>query len=149
MPPPGCEPFLQTVLENPADDGARLVYADWLEEQGDPRGEFIRVQIELTRLKPGEPTFEGLTDREMRLLGRHGAAWRAEIPEWARNGCEFRRGFVGEVSIWTRWRTGFGPELARMTPIEKITLLIAHMAIEDFADGPELPNLRELAVLDA
>src|SRR5207253_2528 len=42
-----------------------------------------------------------------------------------------------------------GPELARMTPIEKVTLLIAHMAVEDFADGPELPNLRELAILDA
>ena len=65
MPPPGYEPFLQTVLENPADDGARLVYADWLEEQGDPRGEFIRVQIELAKLKPGDPNVERLTDREM------------------------------------------------------------------------------------
>jgi uncharacterized protein (TIGR02996 family) len=148
MPPPGYEPFLQTVLENPADDGARLVYADWLEEQGDPRGEFIRVQIESAKLNPGDPAFERLTDREMILLGRHGAEWRAEIPEWARGGCEFRRGFVSEVIIITRWQAGFGPELARMTPIEKVTLSIAHMAIEDFADGPELPHLQELAVLD-
>src|SRR5262245_28486711 len=148
MPPPGCEPFLQTVLENPADDGAGLVYAGWLEEQGDPRGEFIRVQIELSRLKPGDSTFDRLTDREMVLLGRHGTEWRAEIPEWARNGCEIRRGFVSEVMVWTRWRTGFGPELSRMTPIEKVTLSIAHEALDDFADGPDLPRIRELAILD-
>lgn len=27
-------PFLATILDNPADDGPRLVYADWLEEDG-------------------------------------------------------------------------------------------------------------------
>jgi len=38
-------PFIDTILERPDDDGPRLVYADWLEERGDPRGEFIRLQI--------------------------------------------------------------------------------------------------------
>jgi uncharacterized protein (TIGR02996 family) len=148
MPPAGYEPFLAMVLENPADDGPRMVYADWLEEQGDPRGEFIRVQIESAKLEPGDATLERLTDREMILLGRHGAEWRAEIPEWARNGCEFFRGFVSEVKVWTRWEAGFGPELSRMTPIEKVTLNTAHEALDDFADGPDLPQLRELAILD-
>ena len=36
--------FLQAIIENPDDDAPRLLYADWLEERGDPRGEFIRVQ---------------------------------------------------------------------------------------------------------
>jgi uncharacterized protein (TIGR02996 family) len=30
------EMFLQTLLENPADRDARLVFADWLEEHSDP-----------------------------------------------------------------------------------------------------------------
>src|SRR5262249_36968134 len=34
--------FLDAILEAPEDDAVRLIYADWLEEQGDPRGEFIR-----------------------------------------------------------------------------------------------------------
>ena len=38
------EAFLQAIIDNPDDDAPRLIYADWLEERGDPRGEFIRVQ---------------------------------------------------------------------------------------------------------
>jgi uncharacterized protein (TIGR02996 family) len=40
-------PFLRAVCEAPLDDGPRLVWADALDERGDPRGEFIRVQCEL------------------------------------------------------------------------------------------------------
>lgn len=40
--------FLRTIIANPSEDGPRLVFADWLEENGESeRGEFIRVQIEL------------------------------------------------------------------------------------------------------
>jgi uncharacterized protein (TIGR02996 family) len=44
-------PFLRQILAHPFDDGPRLVYADRLDELGDPRGEFIRVQCELARLE--------------------------------------------------------------------------------------------------
>lgn len=33
------------ILESPEDDAARLVFADWLEEQGSPRAELIRLQV--------------------------------------------------------------------------------------------------------
>ena len=62
------------ILEAPEDDAARLVLADWLEEQGSPRAELIRLQLrravsddlaarcatELTRLAAWlpEPVFE-------------------------------------------------------------------------------------------
>ncbi len=39
--------FLQAIIERPDDDAPRLIYADWLDERGDPRGEFIRVQCAL------------------------------------------------------------------------------------------------------
>lgn len=40
----GEEPFLNSAADNLADANARLVYADWLEEQGDPnRAEFLRA----------------------------------------------------------------------------------------------------------
>src|SRR6516162_10276737 len=42
--------FVQAILANLTDDGPRLVYADWLEERGDPRGEFLRLQTALTRM---------------------------------------------------------------------------------------------------
>src|SRR5207302_1527537 len=37
--PPEMEPFLHAVQEEPGDAGTRLVFADWLEERGDPLGE--------------------------------------------------------------------------------------------------------------
>jgi uncharacterized protein (TIGR02996 family) len=45
--------FLKEILANPADREVRLVFADWLEENGDPRGELIRLQIQLEEMKPG------------------------------------------------------------------------------------------------
>lgn len=39
---PGEEGFLQEIHADPVDELAYLVYADWLEERGDPRCEFLR-----------------------------------------------------------------------------------------------------------
>lgn len=42
--------LLAAVYANPADDAPRLVFADWLDEHGEPeRAEFIRVQVEMRR----------------------------------------------------------------------------------------------------
>jgi uncharacterized protein (TIGR02996 family) len=43
--------FLQDIVAHPEDDTPRLIYADWLEDHGDPdRAAFIRVQCALARL---------------------------------------------------------------------------------------------------
>ncbi len=52
------EQLLRAIVENPDDDAVRLVYADWLEENAEAssmpsplaRAEFIRLQIELSKL---------------------------------------------------------------------------------------------------
>lgn len=44
------EGFLKTIAANPDDDLPRLVYADWLDENGENLlGEFIRTQIEIAK----------------------------------------------------------------------------------------------------
>src|SRR4051794_11768320 len=35
--------FLRAILNDPTDDLARLGYADWLDERGDPRGAWLRA----------------------------------------------------------------------------------------------------------
>lgn len=45
------ETLLKAVINNPNDITYRLVYADYLEEEGNPYGEFIRVQCELYELE--------------------------------------------------------------------------------------------------
>jgi uncharacterized protein (TIGR02996 family) len=69
------EAFVRGILDNPEDDSLRLVYADWLEERGDPRGEFIRVQCCLAGMAPDDPRHAGLESREWELLTEHGGRW--------------------------------------------------------------------------
>ncbi len=45
-------PFLAAISASPEDDAPRLVFADWLDEHGDPElAEFIRLQVELDPLE--------------------------------------------------------------------------------------------------
>lgn len=46
--------FLAAIKSAPNDDLPRLVYADWLDEQGRPGGEFLRVDCDIARLDPAE-----------------------------------------------------------------------------------------------
>lgn len=50
---PDALALLRTILTHPDDDAPRLVYADWLEEHGEPeRAAFVRAQIELAKVGP-------------------------------------------------------------------------------------------------
>jgi uncharacterized protein (TIGR02996 family) len=71
--------LLQDSKEHPEDDTPRLVLADWLEEHGDPRGEFVRTQVERARLADHSlPWFERRR-RERELLKHHGEAWKKPL----------------------------------------------------------------------
>ncbi len=41
------ESFIQDIVAYPEDNSLRLIYADWLNEQGDPRGGFLRLEAEV------------------------------------------------------------------------------------------------------
>ena len=43
------ESLLAAIAANTNDAEARAVYADWLDERGDPRGEFLRLEAQLHR----------------------------------------------------------------------------------------------------
>lgn len=43
--------FLKAIEADPCDPTPRLVYADWLDEQGNPRGELLRIQEELRHIE--------------------------------------------------------------------------------------------------
>src|SRR5262245_58130851 len=44
--------FARAILDAPQDIGRRLVFADWLDAHGDPRGEYIRAVAERRRGDP-------------------------------------------------------------------------------------------------
>jgi len=45
------EAFIREIVGRPGDDLPRLVYADWLDERDDPRGTFLRAEVEWAMAK--------------------------------------------------------------------------------------------------
>ncbi len=60
--------FLDEISIEPFNVIPRLIYADWLDEQGDPRGELLRVHCELTAVATNTLHFNELVEREKSLL---------------------------------------------------------------------------------
>jgi uncharacterized protein (TIGR02996 family) len=91
--------FLQAILENPDDDTPRLIYADYLDEHGDPdRAEFIRVQVALATLPPDDSRRGQLGDRERQLLVEHREEWLGPLRPLL-SGRAFRRGFLDAITV--------------------------------------------------
>jgi uncharacterized protein (TIGR02996 family) len=137
--------FLTAILAEPEEDSHRLVFADWLDENGDPdRAAFIRVQCELAALgrvrlpdgswgvRTGCPEDDArervLRRRERELVRANGPVWVKAL--FAGDGfdrrCVFRRGFLAEVTLpcgqWMR----HGLALVRAAPLERVTLSNLH-----------------------
>lgn len=73
--------LLQAIIDSPDDDGLRLVYADFLEERGEPeRATFIRVQIELANLPQADERRVSLEAKERELPGHFVPVERAARP---------------------------------------------------------------------
>ncbi len=123
------ESFIHTIVANPEDDAPRLVYADWLDETGDPanadRAEFIRLQCRLETLPARAPERPGLEQREKSLLSRYARIW-AEPFRQVVNWWTYRRGFIESASVKTEgMRATFGPlfrELVEGTPLREVIL---------------------------
>ncbi|HYT94378.1 MAG TPA: TIGR02996 domain-containing protein [Gemmataceae bacterium] len=162
--------LLHAIVEQPEDDGVRLVYADWLEEHGRPeRADFIRLQIELARLPMDDPrrldleerlsengkrppptdrlTPPRLDARPCFVTGRQ-ADWRRELPSlpgiiWG----AFWRGFVAEawVKNWKTLRTQAETMFAS-APVERLTL--EQLTTRTAVTLANWPGLARLHVLD-
>jgi uncharacterized protein (TIGR02996 family) len=70
--------LLAAVLAAPDDDLPRLVYADWLDDHGDPRAEYLRLGVELRRLTSGHERHDP-EGRMHDLRGRLDPGWAAVL----------------------------------------------------------------------
>jgi uncharacterized protein (TIGR02996 family) len=72
--------FLRSIYQQPGDDAPRLVYADWLEEHGDSRAEFLRLEVQLHRLSKGAKKRRApLQERIRELRPKVEANWLARM----------------------------------------------------------------------
>lgn len=119
------ELLLRAILTDPTDNLSRLVFADWLEEQGQvERAYFIRSEVEIA------------------LAGGRGSSWACSVGfaqglyrEWMRKELEsfgpgsweavYERGFIAGVIYRTTnqfLRPGVAERLFSLHPIERVVL---------------------------
>ncbi len=148
-------PFIKAILDAPDDPSAYLIFADWLEDQGDPQGELIRLQWELENpdLKAAER--KKLASREAELLKEHESTWLGDLSEslmgqkvpqdlyygtdkpyrW-----QFARGFLDSLDI-----TYLLPEFARSLKKSPLASTLRRLVIQNPSNGYELSELEEYA----
>ncbi|MCI0703762.1 MAG: TIGR02996 domain-containing protein [Planctomycetia bacterium] len=141
--PPGWEPFLAAINANLDDDTPRLVFADWLQENGDEeRAEFIRIQCEGHRTQPSSPTDVCGSD----LLRANRRRWLRGLPRYLVDNpkrWEFSRGFVTLVSVKGPKWSADGHLIRRLTALEH---LILDRVYPDVMNSPALEGLRGLTL---
>jgi len=138
--------FLQAIIADPDDDAPRLIYADWLDEQGEcERAEFIRVQCALARMKKTDPDWKQLWDRERDLIVFHSHLWSVPLRRFV-TAFWCRRGFVEDVTVDARTFITSAAELFAIAPILSANVWNGADVIEEFANCPYLAGLRRLTL---
>lgn len=137
--------FLQAIREAPEDDTPRLIYADWLDEQGQSeRAEFIRAQIQIAQLSSGSRRAAIVRRRARELLAAHSELWLKDLPKWARRRCEFHRGFVMHVHCTALQFIKHGEQLMRAAPVRSLRVRRGEGRIGALAESPHLAGLTVL-----
>lgn len=113
--------FLDDIIAHPDDDTPRLIYADWLDDNGDPsRAEFIRLQVDRGR---GLSSWES-TAREQELLNEHANRWTTSLLGRVHS-VEFCRGFIEAVHVTAAEAGRFRLELSSLClafPLRRLRL---------------------------
>ena len=137
--------FLREIRNQPDDDQPRLVYADWLEENGDePRAEFIRVQCELAdpAIADNYDRRDDLFERQEELLQQHGSRWTEPIDAFTMKSV-FNRGLIEFVSMKAEAFLKHGHILRKVGPVHSI-LLSFSQSMKRYGEVAESPLLSEI-----
>jgi len=90
--------LLAAIWAAPGDDGPRLVYADFLQERGDPRGEFIALQC--------RPRLDAASRKRVSALkNEHAARWLGPLAPAVleQKTIAFERGFLALCTVCVSW----------------------------------------------
>lgn len=140
--------FLDEIKRHPEADEPRLIYADWLEEHGDPLGEYIRLECTRQLMTSRQQRREAAM-RAAELLRRYRDRWLGfAFPEPIK--LEFRRGFVEEASSSDKNFVSYrGSRLLELGTLRRLCIdgygttdgLIAELGTSS-TDGAVLDHLR-------
>ncbi len=95
-------PFAEEVRANPYDDTPRLIFADYLDDSGDPLGQLIRAQIGLAGLDRDDQRRAALEKQEQAIIAQHGERWLQPLRQFGAEGMStrcFQRGLIERIRI--------------------------------------------------
>jgi uncharacterized protein (TIGR02996 family) len=147
-------PFLRAIAQSPHDDLPRLVYADALEESGEPelvaRAHFIRGQIALAGMEPRSAEYPPLFEMIERFKELYHDTWLWDLPEYLRlqRPMEWVRGFIQQMEATLPELAKHGREIFDACPIIDLRLKSSRVD-ETLRAGAfdELPFLGRLTTL--
>ena len=151
--------LFEAIRQNPDDLTPRLIYADWCDQQGDPRGEFIRIQCELAAFEGPPIKVRHLKQREAELWERHRRRWNGEIHRrlaatplrnhldsrrgWIRQ-WEYHRGFVENVVAEAWVFLEYPDALFQIGPLRRVRLVRVQNLLTQVLHSPDLPRLKTM-----
>ncbi len=131
--------FLRAAQAQPDDDTLRLVYADWLEEQGGEKfatqAAFVRLQVRRSQLDVFDPNRAGLLQEEAKLVQKHKRDWNGRIHHAlhrrglfglidSRRGLirkwDYHRGMIARVSLPADGLAAHAAFVASLGPIQAL-----------------------------
>lgn len=112
--------YTKAIIENPDDTGLRLEYANWLEQRGEPLGEFIRIQCQLSQLGPDSSEVAELRKREGQLLDEYERLWCDPLPRMT-TGWHWDRGFVNRIEMGVKQFKHFRT-ICHLFPVQHLSL---------------------------
>lgn len=137
---------LTSVLADFDSDEARLVYADWLMQRGDPLGEFVVAQIELAGGSMTGRRRRQLKKKTQQLMTANYDAWTRVAKDVA-EGWVFRRGLIDEVTLTAESFVERAATLFASHPIRKVAITDINGDAEDRVPASEnLGRVRKLSL---
>ncbi len=135
------------IIADPTADDPRDVLADYLVEQGDPRGEFLERSLALARRDLAIDDRRAFARRVAELRGTHEVAWAREAAAITSSHdlaieLGFERGLVGKVTLDSPAATKYLAALRRVAPIVELDLTLV-------ATAPIAPLVEQLVELSA
>ncbi len=137
--------FIAAIIANPHEDAARLVFADYLEEQGDPRGELIRLQFQLADIDKWDPKRRKLRSRELKLLRQYGHF--GSVPTFVKV-IGTRGGFIDKVEVSVAKFLKLQDEIFANSPVRSVVLRYTSAKFDDLQKSEHLEQLSSLKLLN-
>jgi uncharacterized protein (TIGR02996 family) len=122
-----AQAFESALRANPDDLAGWCAYADWLVEQGDPRGEFMQVQIALEDENRKKKEREAFKEKEQALLAKHERAWLGGLATFALDENREGRDYWHSTRLEHGWRRGV---LSRLV-VGQLSLALAQKLASD------------------